>query len=178
MKAILKSPLLLFLLLLAGSLAAQTTIKDPVKYNDFIVEQQNTIGTEVIRFNEVVGADESLENRAGVDAQLKVMVDVTEKAIAKLKALKPIDKEFGLKTSALALFEFYLTIFQKEYAEMVAQLYADAPDFDKLQHILDDVTAREQVLDADFQDKQGKFAKHYGFELTENELQEQIETED
>jgi hypothetical protein len=171
-----KSALLLLFCLGLMRLQAQTTkITDPVKYNDFIVTQQNNIGTELIK---LIGMFQELpeEKQVTMD-QLNVVIANCDKAIENTKKLVPIAHEFGLKQSALDLFQFYKDVMSTEYVTMIDELYEEIPNIELLDGILVKVQEKEAVVDQAFQKSQQDFADYHKIRLEENELQEKLDGE-
>lgn len=167
---------ILLLLLCLGFVAtqAQTTIvKDPVKYNDFIVNQQNMIGEELIQ---LIGMFDALpDDQQVVFDQLEVVISTCKSAIAATQNLKPISNEFGLKKNALALFGFYEEIMDDDYRKAIAELYAEEPNLELLQSLLTSIQEREAKFDQSFQGSQQEFAKFHNIQLIENEIQEELD---
>lgn len=169
-----KSFLLLLLTICFAGLNAQTVkITEPVKYNDYIVEQQNRIGGELLK---LIGMFDALpEDKSETVAQLDVVISTCTDAISKLKNLKTINNEFGMKQAALELFEFYEEIMDTDYRKVIDELYHEVPDMTVLQDILVKVQESEAVVDQKFQTAQGSFAKYHNMQLEENELQEEFD---
>jgi hypothetical protein len=170
--------MLLLVLIAAGTgLRAQTLkISDPVKYNDYIVDQQNLIGAELIK---LIGMFDALpEDKQEVIDQLDILVATCKSSTDNVKNLKPIANEFGIKQAAVNLFSFYEVIMNTDYRRMIDEIYAEEPNQEVLQEIVKSVSEKEAKLDADFQENQGKFAKYHNIMLEENELQEEIDGED
>jgi hypothetical protein len=179
MYALLKKSFLLILLTMSiAGLNAQTLkITDPVKYNDYIVGQQNIIGTELLK---LIGMFDALpEDKSETFAQLDVVITKCSEGVANLKNLKPIANEFGMRQAAIELFSFYHEIMDTDYRTIIDQLYSDAPDMEIMQGILTKVQDAEAVVDAKFQSAQKAFSAHHNIQLEENELQEEFdETEE
>jgi hypothetical protein len=169
-----RSTLLLLLCLgFIGLQAQTTTIKDPVKYNDFIVNQQNLIGEELLV---LIGMFDALpDDQQVVLDQLEIVIGTCKSSIATTKNLKAIPNEFGLKANAIALFGFYEDIMDTDYRDAIAELYAEVPDTDLLQKILTSVQEEEAKFDAAFQSSQEQFAKYHNIQLIQNEIQEEID---
>lgn len=148
-------------------------ITDPVKYNDYIVGEQDRIGTELLKLIDMFGA--LPEDKQVTINQLEVVLRTCESANANLDRLKPIEHEFGLRDAAKGLFTFYHNIIDTDYRVVIDELYADTPDIDKMQEILNNVTTAEATYDETFQTAQQSFAKYHNMELKENELQEEFD---
>lgn len=169
-----KSVLLLMLIVGFTALQAQSLkITDPVKYNDYIVGEQNRIGTELIKLIDMFSA--LPEDEAVAFDQLQVIITTAKSAQDNLKNLKVIPNEFGLKQAASELFAFYAVTMDTDYRKVIDQLYADEPDMTFMQEVLVKIQTAEGVVDQNFQERQEKFAQFHNIQLEENELQEQFE---
>jgi hypothetical protein len=168
---------MLALPLLAAGLQAQK-FKDAVEYNDYIVNLQNNIGREIISFNEKMA--EETTTRESLEPGYQQMLAVTRDAVEKVAAMPGWDGSTELRDASLALFSFYLSIFEQEYVEMLDIVYSDAAteaDYARLDEIMKDISERESALDKRFGEAQSAFAKKYNFILEENELQDEIDGE-
>lgn len=61
---------------------------------------------------------------------------------------------------------------------MLGIIFGDAigdPQIQRMNEILADISAKEAVLDGNFQTAQEAFAAKYNFEIIENELQDEID---
>lgn len=170
-----KAFLALFLIaaLNSASIAQQKIITDPIKYNDYIVASQNDIMLEMLKFNELMS--DSTNTLARSKAQIQVMIELTKKAIKTTQNLKPLDKDFNLRNTAIDLFGFYEKAMQVDYINMVEEIFKPAPDYNRLQEILKGVTEAEKGFDEAFQTAQKNFADYYDIELTENDLNKKLE---
>lgn len=164
-------------LMLVSAISAQAQSNDKaIAYNDYIVNLQNTIGESIVTFNDVMSTDTI--TAAGIQPYYDAMIENTKNAISKMKDVLPYDGNSDLKNAATDLFQFYLTIFQNEYKEMIGIIFGDAigdPQLQRMNEILADISAKEAVLDGNFQAAQVAFATKYNFEIIENELQEKID---
>lgn len=169
-----KNSLLLGLVLAGCVLRAQThTISDPIAYNDYIVGQQDRIGTELLK---LMGMFDALpEDEQVCMDQLEVVISTCKSAIANVQNLVVIAHEFGLKQSAIELFEFYARIMDTEYRKVIDQLYAPQPDLKLMQSILVDVQDQEAKVDEKFQHAQTSFAAYHHVSLEENKLQKEFD---
>ena len=170
----------MLLMLLVGFTALQAQslkITDPVKYNDYIVNEQNRIGNELLKLIDMFSA--LPEDPAVAFDQLEVIIETAKSAQDNLKNLKAIPNEFGLKQAASELFAFYAVTMDTDYRKVIDQLYADEPDMVFMQEVLVKIQTAEAVVDKNFQEKQEKFAQYHNIQLEENHLQEEFdETEE
>jgi uncharacterized protein Yka (UPF0111/DUF47 family) len=165
-----------FLLLLTGTSWAQNNvvaITEPVKYNDYIVDQQTAIGEGILSFTNALNDEKNTQE--GALNQLDLSLKITENALANIKNLKRLNPDFGLGDAAQALFEFYKKTMEISYKEMVIELFNTSPDMDKLNRIIQSVSDDEKMVDQTFSEAQEKFAQHYNISLGENELQKKLD---
>lgn len=156
-------------------LPGQNTVKitDPVKYNDYIVGEQDRIGTELLK---LIGMFDALpEDQKVCINQLEVVLTTCKSAIANVEKLKPIEHEFGLKNASIDLFKFYDRIIDSDYRVIIGELYKDVPDLEKMQGVLTKVTEEEATYDGAFQTAQQSFATYHNMDLRPNEMQEQFD---
>ncbi len=172
-----KSVLLLMLIVGFTAMQAQSLkITDPVKYNDYIVSEQNRIGTELLKLIDMFSA--LPEDQSVAVDQLEVIIETANSAKDNLKNLKTIPNEFGLKQAASELFAFYAVTMDTDYRKVIDQLYADEPDMTFMQEVLVKIQTAEGIVDKNFQEKQEKFAQFHNIKLEENQLQEEFEEEE
>jgi hypothetical protein len=167
---------LLFVLPLTISAQTNTTA---IEYNDHIVELQNRIGYKMVSFNEEVGKNDATYE--SVKVHLEDLLLVTQTVIKETEKIPAHEKNITLRNSALDLFKFYETTIKFDYSKMIELLFVGELTEAKLadlQVILEKVTNDEKVYDERFQSEQQKFAEKYGFTLEENELQQQIDSEE
>lgn len=149
-----------------------------VAYNDNIVELQNRIGYKMVAFNEKVGEEGS--TRESAEVYYQALLNETRKVIKEAEKIGPFDGNVSLRNSAINLFKFYEKVITTDYKRMLDIIYAaEVSDemYDELAEILAMVTEEEAEYDQAFQSEQVQFAEKYGFELTENELQEEMNEE-
>ena len=168
---------LLMLLCAGAGLNAQTLkVTDPVKYNDYIVDQQNLIGEQLVK---LIGMFDALpEDKTVVTDQLEILITQCKSSVKSVQNLKPIPNEFGMKQGALDLFSFYQVTMDTYYRQMIDEVYKEVPDAEVLQGIVTNVQENEAKYDDAFQASQGKFAKYHNIQLGENELQQELEGEE
>lgn len=164
----------LAVLLYAASSAQSSNrivISEPVKYNDYIVDQQNLIGGKLLEMIQVLNKSESTQDEA--TASLEMVKATITQALSNLDILSPIE-DFGVKQDANDLFLFYQRTAQTKYPLIISQLYSASPDVDEIDKVLAEITTEEKGLDDAFLGAQQKFAAANNFTLEENELQKDI----
>ena len=170
--------LFLLLVLLTSGLASAQKFSSAVEYNDHIVNLQNEIGYKMIAFNDQVGGENSTLEQ--VQPYFDELLSTTRDVIKRLEKVTPWDKNTELKSAALELFRFYEVTIDRDYREMVDIVYkSDLTDEDyaRLTEILAKVTEDEKAYDNRFQAAQNAFADKYGFDLEQNELQDELDGE-
>jgi hypothetical protein len=166
--------LLIAFLLLPLFAVAQT--KDPIAYNDKIVGYQNDVVSGMLSLNESISLETS--TRESIEALRLELVKTAQTSIANTQKMPAYDGSTELRDAAVALFKFYEGVIKDEYKQMIDIVYMEEiteEDYANLNIILQRVTEEEVAFDERFQNAQGAFARKYGLELIENELQEEID---
>jgi hypothetical protein len=166
----------LLLLVFAGISVGQpapVNISDPVKYNDFIVGEQNEIGESLLDLMEVINDETSTLDIAMT--YLGTLSATIDQSIADMENLEKMNNDYGLKKSAMDLFGFYKRIMGDKYSEIIKQLYSESPDIVLIDQITKEVADEEKGFDAAFQLAQQSFATGYGFTLAPNSMQDDID---
>jgi len=170
-----RNALTVLLFIIVYSTNAQKTFKTAIAYNDYIVEQQTSIGLKILDFNNVVSATVNYDTLMISLKEIDKAIDVSLK---NLKNTVAFEKETELKTAALNLFQFYKRIMSNEYKEMVKIIskgeYSEKDDA-RMAELLEKVVKDENAFDATFLGAQKKFAEKYGFTLEKSDLQEKTE---
>jgi hypothetical protein len=148
---------------------------DPKAYNDKLIGIQNTIIKEFIALsNTFSGAD-----KAAIDAAYAKAVKVTGEAVEAIKKEGPYEGDDTFRQKLQALLEFYKSIVEKEYKDMIAIIskgQAITPeDMTKLQELQKSISERETKFDSEMQAAQSAFASKHGVQLKANELQQDID---
>lgn len=172
-----KTLFILLLVAFTGTASAQT-FDDAVEYNDYIVDLQNQIGGLILEFNEKMGAEDV--TRESIQPHFDKMLSTTQKAITKVEKLKGFEGNVELRNRALELFKFYYTTFSEDYKELLDIFFSENLDeaaIERMNVLLEKVTTNEAVYDDNYAKAQQAFAKEHNFELIENELQEELDSE-
>ena len=95
--------------------------------------------------------------------------------------MKPFEKNSELLNAAKALFQFYIDVTNNEYAKVLALLnesskYSQEELVERINIYVASISQKEKEFDTAFSIAQNNFAKKYGFTLTENKLQEEIDS--
>jgi len=151
----------------------QLVITEPVKYNDYIVNEQNAIGEKIINLMGIVSEATSTHETAM--AALQLLSNTIDNSIRNLENLKTYDPDFGMKVAAMDLFQFYHRIIQNQYVQLINELYTEQPNVEKINGLVDQVSVEEKGFDDAFQAAEQKFADANNITLEKNELQESFE---
>jgi len=154
-----------------GQSGSAVVITVPVEYNDYIVEQQNKIGSEMKVFIGVLTDELSTKSEA-LTALDKLNETISLSTIT-IENLKQIDPDFGLKTEALNLFKFYSKTISTSYLKLLDELYAETPDLDKMNQLMTQITEEEAIYDNAYKTAQEKFAAQNNFVLEANTLMDE-----
>lgn len=136
-----------------------------VEYNDFILEQQNSIIRRMLLLNELYDRGTDSEIRSAFDS----LVIQCDESLACINALSAYEEDSVLKTDAQRLFVFYDGIFHKEYKRMLdiflkGELASEA-EVEELNQIVIQVGEQEAKLSEALSKSQAKFSKQHGFDF-------------
>lgn len=136
-----------------------------VEYNDFILEQQNSIIRRMLLLNELYDRGTEKEIRSAFDS----LVFKCSASLLCIKELTPFEEDSVLKLDAQRLFVFYDSIFHREYKRMLeiflkGELASDA-EVDELNKIVIAVGEQEAKLNEALSKSQEAFSKRHGFEF-------------
>ena len=142
---------------------AQTYISDPIKYNDFIVEQQMKISEELKIFSNVLS--DITKSKDDATEQLDILRNAAVKAIENVNSLDKMSPDFDLKDNAVSLFKFYKSVIDNAYLELVNEYFSEYPSEEKVKEIFKKISEEEVAYDQAFLTSQEEFAEHYNFTL-------------
>lgn len=145
-----------------------------VEYNDYIINEQNKIGTKLIAFTTALDASDF----PLAETNLKTLKEQADEALKNMTDLGAYPGHEGFYEASLNLFRFYKSVINYEYIEIFNILKNEnvqTEDYDRLTTLVTSVTEREKPVDESFRVAQQKFADDNNFELVENELQQQID---
>lgn len=136
-----------------------------VEYNDFILEQQNSIIRRMLKLNELYDRGTDDEIRASFDS----LVVECESSLHSIEQLTAFEEDSVLKSDAHRLFSFYNGIFHKEYKRMLdiflkGELASDA-EVEELNRIVIQVGEQETKLNDALSKSQQEFSRRHGFEF-------------
>lgn len=161
-----KKVLLLLLLAAAVSAQAQTTFKDAVEYNDYIVVKQQRIGTLL---NEYISmAADSLPTLPKLEAKRKSTVDEVKKLTGDLKKMPAWKGNTAFRDASVTLFVFYQSTLDnefKEIGEILLKTEITEADYKRIEELQKSISTREGPLDDVFLEAQKKFAADNNFTI-------------
>jgi hypothetical protein len=136
-----------------------------VEYNDFILEQQNSIIRRMLLLNELYDRGTEKEIRTAFDS----LVFQCSSSLKCISELTPFEEDSILKLDAKRLFVFYDAIFHREYKRMLdiflkGELASDE-EVDELNQIVIAVGEQEAKLNEALSRSQEAFSKRHGFEF-------------
>ena len=143
-----------------------------LEYNDAIIGIQMQILTPMMKTMELEGAD--------VVADLKATIATTEKSIDELKNMAVYKGGEEMKTTALDLFNFYLSTMKGPWMEACV-LFAEKgenmneEEVARFQELLSSAGKEEVKYDEAFGKAQNEFAKANKFEIERNAMQDEID---
>jgi hypothetical protein len=148
---------------------AQAQNKKAAKYNNKIIKLQHSVTPDVVSFFKTFekGSAEDLKKK-----QAKLIKDF-DKAIAKVNAMPNFEGDGELKKAALDWFKLYENSFKNEYDHiivLVANRDRSKEDRVKLDQMTNELVAREEAVDVQFEAAQTSFAKRHKLEMIERPL--------
>lgn len=136
-----------------------------VEYNDFILEQQNSIIRRMLLLNELYDRGTDSEIRLAFDS----LVIQCDESLSCINNLSAYEDDSVLKSDAQRLFAFYDGIFHKEYKRMLDIFLkgelASESEVEELNKIVIQVGEQEAKLSEALSLSQEKFSKQHGFEF-------------
>ncbi len=149
--------------------------KEAEEYNNRLVAIQNNVIKTFIG----LGESFSSKDKTKIDAAWAAAQKVTADAVEAVKKEGPFDGDDTFRQKLQALLEFYKSVVDIDYKELVEIIgkYPDLTQEDqqRANDINASVAERERPLDAEYQAVQKAFAEKYNLILKENELQKEID---
>lgn len=145
-----------------------------IEYNDKIVDEQSKI---IVLMLEVVDMmDKDLDK---CEIKRLETVKQIENSILVVEKMSSFEGNTELRGVALDLFKFYKKTFTDDYKVLLDILKKGEniteEDITTITDISNKISEAETKLDDNFAKIQYQFAQKYGFEIEENELQEEID---
>ena len=168
-----KNSLYLIAILVLTACGQKKPSMTPIEYNDAIIAEQTDISRLMVDMANAFSTDLTESEKYRMQ-----LVKQCEKAVDNVKKLPDYKGNTRFRDAGVALFSFYKDISEKEYKEMIAILQKEQiedADIEKLTQIEQQIGAREEPLDAEFQGAQEAFVKEHNLSLYENEIQKEID---
>lgn len=149
---------------------------DPKAYNDKLIGIQ----TSVIRKFLDMSTTFSSQDKAAIEVAYAKVLKATGEAVEEIKKVSPYDGDDTFRQKLQTLLEFYKSIAEIEYKEMIAIITKGAAitpeDQAKLEELSNSIKEREKVLDTEMSQAQKAFTSKFGVQLKANELQKDIDS--
>lgn len=146
---------------------ASMTFKSAIDYNNFIIDEQEKVGTCMNHLSQAVESGTPQDMNDALDT-LQVQTKKSKNVIGKLGAYNN-NKDF--RNAAVKLFLFYYKISRKEFKKMVKVISKGdkitKKDISVIDTIDKSISAKETILDASFSEAQQKFARENNFTIGE-----------
>lgn len=147
-----------------------------IEYNDYIITRQKTVVSEISRYG----------NAAQVNADsAEIILDKTVEHIGnmlvEIKGMPAFNGDSSFRDAAIELFNFYKKSFSTDFKEMLninrkVELDTfDESDIARFKQIEEDISKKENPLDAKLKEMQMQFAKKNNLKLTDNSVQKEID---
>lgn len=152
--------------------------KTAVEYNDYIVGQQDVVGTAILNLN--MAMSEETIYRESIQPYYDDLLAASKIGLANISKMPAYEGNIELRNAAIELFVFYEQTFNNEYKQLLDLVFKEDLDDESLNQIdilLEKITNDEKPIDEKFAKVQAAFAKKHGFDLTQNEMQEEIDAE-
>lgn len=167
---------LLFLFLLGIAIFAQSqNFTDAISYNDFIVGQQTKVGSEIIKFNDLMGSENP--SKEIIKTALDTLVIVAEQALQTVKQAGPFEDNIRFYNASTELFGYYVKSMSTFYYQLLDLFfvteYTDEIS-NQIETIVNAIVEQEAMFDQEFAEAQQEFASKYKITLGANELQEEL----
>lgn len=148
----------------------------PMEYNDRLIGIQNSVIKEFLELAKTLSSND----KAAIAAAYTKALEITNTAVEAVKKEGPFDGDDNFRLKLQALLEFYKSIVENEYKEMIKILSKGSKikpkDMDKLTKIQASISERENKLDAEMSAAQSAFAVKNGIQLETNKFQKDIDS--
>lgn len=159
-------------LMFASGLFSQNS--KAIEYNDKIIDEQSKIILLTLEVVEFMDTDLDKSEKKRLEAVKQI-----DKSILVIEQMGAFEGNNELRSSSLELFKFYKKIFAEEYKVILDILKKGEniteEDITVISEFYNTISEEEFILDEKLEKAQGQFAEKYGFEIEENELQEEID---
>ena len=145
-----------------------------VRYNDFIINNQTNVYKKIV---DLVNCMETCDDKE-LKKSYNAFGDEAKYALKQIKRLGDFGGNTDFRDRAIALFNFYIEVFENSYKELIDMIIKGditAKDEARINVIVQDVSEKETKLDQAFQNAQQKFATDNNMTIIENEIQKEID---
>jgi hypothetical protein len=149
---------------------------DPKAYNDKLIGIQTQVISKFLDMSKTF----TLQDKSAIDQAYAKVLKATGEAVEAVKLVGPYDGDDTFRQKLQALLEFYKSIAEIEYKEMIA-IISKGPsitpeDMAKLEELNKSIRERENKLDSEMSQAQAAFTAKFGVKLKANELQKDIDS--
>ncbi len=159
----------------------QFTKAHAIEFNNKIAGEQTRIVQGFIDFSSKIASGNLSRSEAFSNLeQTKTIIGDYESVLLEASEMLPPEDAEGQEfiITARDLFEFYSTILQSEYIELLNIAYSQVvtpTDAEKADQLITNIQRKERELDTKFAEAQKDFALKYNFQLDSNTIQQEFE---
>jgi len=169
-----KIPALLSLCFLIFSSIAISQNSKAIEYNDKIIDEQAKIIELTLEVVELIETDLDLCEKKRLETVKQI-----DNSILVVEKMGAFEGNTELRSAAIDLFKFYKKVFGDDYKVMLDILKKGEniteEDVTTITEIFSSISEEEIILDENLSRTQNLFAEKYGFQIEENELQDEID---
>ena len=153
------------------------SFSNAVDYNDFIFKEQEGI------VNSAMSLSEALQSGRSdiINIKYKKFGSQAKHSLDNVKLMDAFNGNTSLRDEATRLFQFYFSLYQNEYKEMIRIILKNdnistKSDKLRLSEIQQQVAIKESRLDSAFAIEQSKFAVANNMQIMQSEMQNKIDS--
>lgn len=147
----------------------------PKNYNDKLISYQEKVAKTFIDMIQLISSGD----KSQIDVAYANALRASAEAVEEIKIVGPYEGNDLFRQKLQVLLEFYKSIIENEYKEMLKILELGSEikqtDLDRLKEIQDSITRREAILDKEMSNAQKAFSEKYGIQLKENQYQNDLD---
>lgn len=147
------------------------TFTKAAEYNDFIINEQTRIAKAIQAFNNIFA---SSTDTAEIHRKCRDITAQANDSYKQLLLTDPFSGDTALLKHSKVLFAFYAKIAANEFRQIVDVYYDNKRTQEEKNKLLNElvqaITEKEKVYDANFQKAQKAFAEKHNMQLTENKF--------
>lgn len=154
----------------------QITKLTPIEYNDSIIGFQEKVIKKVLDFSQNFQMLDTVQREANLDD----IIHEIESSLSNLNQLSPYYGNSKLKDAALKWLNFYKSVFDNEYREIIKiskkhETEITENDIIRMNDLSKSVADRELQVHKEFETVQQDFYKQFNIQGKQNELNTEIE---